>query len=269
MRRGGFGVAATLTAAQRRAQICELLKEGKPLAVAGLSEGFGVSEMTVRRDLASLEAERKLRRTRGGAEPLRTEEYEPFFHLRAKENAQEKAVIGKMAAALVNDGEVIIVDVGTTLLECVRNVGRTKQVTVITNWIPNVLELVKYPNIRIVTLGGTVRGSELSLVGGMTSDLLAGFNPDKAFLGVGGVSIEKGLTDYNMDEIEVKRAMIRAARQTIVLADHSKIDRVAPVRIGPLSSIHVLVTDAGTAERQCEALLSAGVNVVVATEQEG
>ncbi len=179
-------------------------------------------------------------------------------------------MIGKTAAGLVNDGEVIIVDVGTTLLEFVRNIGRNKQITVITNWIPNVLELVKYPNIRIVMLGGTVRDTELSLVGGMTSESLAGFNPDKAFLGIGGVSLEKGITDYNMDEIEVKRAMIRAARQTVVLADHTKIDRVAPVRIAPLSSVHILVTDSGATERQCEALQNAGVNVVVATpEQEG
>ncbi|MDI6870970.1 MAG: DeoR/GlpR family DNA-binding transcription regulator [Bacillota bacterium] len=263
-------MTATLTASQRRARICELLKEGKPLTVAALVESFGVSEMTVRRDLAHLEAESRLRRTRGGAEPLRTEEYEPLYYLRAKENAQEKRMIGKTAAGLVNDGEVIIVDVGTTLLEFVRNIGRNKQITVITNWIPNVLELVKYPNIRIVMLGGTVRDTELSLVGGMTSESLAGFNPDKAFLGIGGVSLEKGITDYNMDEIEVKRAMIRAARQTVVLADHTKIDRVAPVRIAPLSSVHILVTDSGATERQCEALQNAGVNVVVATpEQEG
>ena len=251
---------------QRRTKICELLKEGRPLTVGELCRYFAVSSMTIRRDLIYLEAEEKLRRMRGGAEPIRTEEYEPAFHLRAKENAYEKALIGKAAAALVKDGEVLIIDVGTTFLSFIRFLSPSKQVTVLTNWLPNVLELARYPQIHTVLLGGTLRNAELSLVGGMTRDMLMSFNADKAFIGVGGISLEKGLTDYNMDEVEVKRAMLRAAREVFVLADHTKLDRVAPVGIAPLKVVHNLVVDEGINTQEYDKLRSHGINVIVATD---
>lgn len=248
---------------QRRSAICALLKEGGPLMVTALCRQFNVSAMTIRRDLAALEAEGRLRRTRGGAEPIRTEEYEPAFHIRVKENETEKAAIGRAAAALVADGEVLAVDVGTTLLHLIRALGPSKEVTVLTNWLPNVLELAKYPRIRTIVLGGTLRHAELSLVGGMARDMLMGFNADKAFIGVGGLSIEKGLTDYSMDEVEVKRTMIQTAREVIVLADHTKLDRVAPIGVASLSSVDTLVVDHAITGRQYEMLRGQGLRIVV------
>lgn len=257
-------MAVEIPAIERRERIRELLKEGKPLTVATLSSLFRASEMTVRRDLAQLEAEGRLHRTRGGAEPIRTEEYEPSFNIRARENAREKLAIGKAAANLVKDGEVIIVDIGTTFLQFLRITGQARQFTVLTNWLPNVLELAKYPNVHTIVLGGALRKAELSLVGGMTKDALAGFNADKAFIGIGGLTIDKGITDYNMEEVEVKRAMIRTAREVFVLADHSKLERLAPICIAPLNAVHALVTDFAVTEHQCQILRSSGLNVIVA-----
>jgi DeoR family transcriptional regulator of aga operon len=254
----------SVAGSERQLRICELLRDGHPVKVLELSRLCRTSLMTIRRDLATLEAEGKLRRVHGGAVPIRTPEYEPFFRLRAAENRLEKAAIGRTAASLVRDGEVIIVDVGTTLLELVKNLGQRKNITIITNWLPSVTELAKFPGSRTVILGGLVRYSELSIIGGMAVEALSGFNADRTFLGVGGVSTDKGITDYNLDEVEIKKSMIRAARQVVVLADHGKLDRVAPVRIGELSVVHTLVTGAQITDRQREALTSAGVSVVTA-----
>ena len=260
-------MAVSLSALERRCQTCELLKEGKPLAVPILSQMFGISPMTVRRDLMQLEKEGRLRRTRGGAEPTRTEEYEPVFHIRQRENEREKKAIGLTAADLIKDDEVVIIDIGTTLLALIRALRRDIRLTVLTNWLPNALELAKYPNIRTVLLGGILRADELSLIGGLTIETLAGFNADKAFLGVGGVSLEKGLTDYNMDEVEIKRMMIKTAREVVLLADHIKFERVAPVRVAPLSMINTVVTDDGMADRQAEILRNSGINLITAPVQ--
>jgi len=245
-----------------------MLKEGNPLSVASLSKHFGVSEMTLRRDLISLEREGRLRRTRGWAEPVRTEEYEPYYLIRARENRAEKVAIGRAAVDMVKDNDVILLDVGTTVLEFVRFLGRTKRVTVLTNWLPNVLELAKYPGIQVVVLGGTLRNAELSLVGSITVEMLREFNADKVFLSIGGISVDKGLTDYHLDEIEVKREMLRTAKRAIVLADHTKIERVAPVRVALLGSVHTLVTDDGITNQQHETLKNFGLDIIVAGELE-
>ncbi len=226
---------------------------------------FGVSSMTVRRDLMQLEKEGRLRRTRGYAEPTRTEEYEPFYRTRERENEFEKRAIGQAAAKLIRVNDVIVAEIGTTVLALIRALNRDTRLTVLTNWLPNVLELAKYPNVRTVVLGGILRGGQLSMVGGLTTEMLAGFNADKAFIGVGGVSLDKGLMDYNMDEIEVKRMMIKTAREVILLADHTKFNCVASVRVAPLSAVTTVVTDDGLDHRQVETLRNSGVNVIVAS----
>jgi len=249
---------------KRRQHIYELLKEKEALSVEELREMFRVSSMTIRRDLEALEEEGKLNRTRGGAEKVRTPEYEPSYHVRVRENQKEKLAIARKACELVKDGDVIIIDIGSTLLSFCQVLCEKSGVTAITNWIPNVLELAKNPKVRTVLLGGTLRNAELSLVGGMTRDMLSSFNADKAFIGIGGLSHDKGLTDYNMDEVELKRAMISAAREVVVLADHTKIERVAPISICPFGSINTLIVDDGVEERHLDMLRSQGINLLVA-----
>lgn len=255
---------SALPGPERHRRICEMLKRGEPLSVKNLGVLFGVSQMTIRRDLALLAKEGRLRRTRGWAEPVRTGEYEPHFRLRARENVVEKQAIAKTAVSMVKDGEVLIADAGTTVLEFVRLVAQKRKVTILTNWIPHLLELARYSGVNTVVLGGRLHIPELSIVGSMTGEMLAGFYADKAFLSVGGISPEKGITDYNLDEVEVKRSIVRHAREVIIVADHTKLEHVAPIRVGPLDMAQTLVTDAGITARQTEALRGAGLNVIVA-----
>ena len=245
-------MTVALSAPERHRQVCELLKRGEPLSVTSLSDLFGVSPMTIRRDFAVLEKEGRLKRIRGWAEPLRTGEYEPFFRMRTRENVSEKQAIAKVAASMVKDGDVLIADAGTTVLEFVHLVAQEKQVTILTNWIPHVLELAKHGRVKTVVLGGRLHLPELSIIGSMTDEMLAEFYADKAFLSVGGISVDKGITDYNLDEVEVKRSIVCHAREVIVLADHTKLGHVAHIRVGPLGMAQTLVTDAGITARQNE-----------------
>lgn len=162
----------SIAGAGRQRFICELLADGEPLSVAYLSDRLKVSAMTIRRDLDILQSQGKLRRVRGWAEPVRTDDYEPSYIIRARENVREKREIGRAAAALVKDGEVIVIDVGTTLLEFARLLGRTRRVTILTYWLPVVLELAKHPNVRTIVPGGILRHPESSLIGAITGEIL-------------------------------------------------------------------------------------------------
>jgi len=248
----------------RRQKIIQMLSEGKPLSVKNLSDLLGVSAMTIRRDLDLLEDEGRLKRSYGWAEPVRTEQYEPSYVIRLSENSDSKKAICKAAANLVKDGDVIFLDVGTTLLFMPEFLKDKKGVTVLTHWLPQVMELAKYPGIRTVVLGGTLRSTELSLTGMIPESSLGEFNADICFLSIGGVSSEKGITDYNMEEVEIKKAAMACARQRIVTADHTKLGRVAPIKVAPLDDFDLLITNGADNTDQLDAIKGSGLEIILA-----
>jgi DeoR/GlpR family transcriptional regulator of sugar metabolism len=176
----------------------------------------------------------------------------------------EKQRIGLLAASFVGEREMIFVDIGSTLLCLFRSLPLEKDITVVTHWLPVVLEMSRRTRSKIIFLGGEVSFGELCVTGGYTEEMLQNFNADKLFLGVAGVSPEYGLTDYNTEEIQVKRQMIKCAKKVIVLADHSKFGRVAPLKIANLNSVHQIITDDGVTEADRRAVESFGVEVIVA-----
>lgn len=229
-----------------------------------LAEEFGVSEMTIRRDLETLEAEGLARRVRGGAISVISRSYEPPFAVRATTEPGAKEAIGAAAAALVNDGDTIILDVGTTTLALARALHGKRGVTAVTPSLPVAVELGADPDIRVVVTGGQVRAGELSLTGGMAEDAFGTMNCDLAFIGVAGVCPVPGLTEYNPDDARVKRAALSAARRAIVVADASKLGRVAFSTVAPLSAIDALVTDAAAEHPVVLEIAASGVDVVQA-----
>lgn len=229
-----------------------------------LAEEFGVSEMTIRRDLETLEAEGLARRVRGGAISVVSRSYEPPLSVRAATAADAKAAIGAAAAGLVNDGDTVIIDVGTTTLELAKALHGRHGLTVVTASLPIAVELGADPDIRVLVTGGQVRSGELSLTGGMAEDAFGAMNCDLAFIGIAGICAMPGLTEYNPDDGRVKRAAIQAARRAIVLADSSKLGRVAFSTVAPLSSVDVLVTDAPGDEPTVMDIAAAGVGIVEA-----
>jgi DeoR/GlpR family transcriptional regulator of sugar metabolism len=242
-------LATIKSISERHQKIYELLRKHKNLSIDRLSSILEISKMTVRRDLDRLIKKGIVQRVHGGAIISRTNEYEPPYLIRSLEMMQEKQMIGRLAASLIKDNAVIIVDIGSTLLELIRNIPENNNITVITNWIPVAVELSKKRGLfNLVLVGGKVFTDELSIVGGYPEEMLKDFNADIVFLGVGGISDKFGITDFNMDEVQVKKQMINSSREVIVLADHSKFGRIAPIKITDIKSIDKIITDDGLKE---------------------
>jgi DeoR/GlpR family transcriptional regulator of sugar metabolism len=247
----------------RRAAIREDVRDRGEVGLAELALRFDVSEMTVRRDLEALEAEGVARRVRGGAISVAARSYEPTFENRAVSAPEAKAAIAARAAGLVDSGESVALDSGTTVLALARALrGRGLELTVLTPSVLAAVELADEPGLRVLLAGGTVRPRELSMIGPTAEEFFADCNCDVLFLSAAGIDAGRGLTDYNMEEARVKRAAVRCARRVVALMDRRKFDRVYFANVLPLSGVDVLVTDAEESHPTvCEAR-AAGIDVL-------
>src|SRR5215208_7719573 len=203
--------------AQRRQEILRAVRSGSA-HVTDLAESFGVSEMTVRRDLRALAHAGKLERVRGGAVKASTE---PPFEETAVERLRAKDRIGAAAAELVEDAQTVMIDIGTTTLQAARHL-HGRQITVVTSSLAVYEELVPDPAIELLLPGGIVRRNYRSLVGVLAEDALRKLKADVLFLGTSGVDAELGVWDSTMIEVPIKRAMIEAAATVALLADSEK-----------------------------------------------
>ena len=242
--------------AQRRELILEAVRVRRQAGVVELARRFDVSEMTVRRDLARLAHEGKLRRVHGGA----VSEEPPFAEI-VVERMPQKRRIGLAAAGLVTDGQTLMVDIGTTTLELARHLHGRK-VTVITSNLAVVEELLPDPAIELVVLGGVVRRNYRSLVGVVAQDALRQLAADVAFLGASGIHEDLSVMDSTMVEVPIKRGMIAAARRTILLVDAEKFRMTGSVRVCGADELDAVVTDAAGDEPAVGELERAGVEVV-------
>ncbi len=256
----------SLSAKLRRKRILERLKQRGALKVKELARELGVSQVTIRADLAALEREGRLVRTRGGAVPPEPGRFElPLWESR-RVHLKEKAAIGRYAAGLVRDGETVFIDVGSTTTELARALSpELKDVLVVTNALNIALLLEAHPGVRVVVTGGTLRALQHSLVNPFGTRILEALYADKAFLGANGVHPEAGVTNANVPEAEIKRVMVRHARAAYVLADRTKLLRVATAKFAELAEVAALITDAGADPEAVAALEAAGLTVLRAT----
>ncbi|PKO05816.1 MAG: DeoR/GlpR transcriptional regulator [Chloroflexi bacterium HGW-Chloroflexi-3] len=227
----------------RHQVIVNKLENQGAVSVSDLVKEFGVSEMTIRRDLDILENKGLLRRVHGGAVSQRGRSYEPPYLMRSSENQENKQRIGQLAASLVNNGDSLTLDIGTTTLEIAKNLHSKHDLTIITPSLQIANELVSHPGIRLIVSGGVLRPGELSLVGHLAERVFEEFYVDKLFLGAGAIDIRNGASEFNIEDALVKRAMVRTAKQVILVADSSKFNQVAFTSIVALKSIHTIVTD--------------------------
>jgi DeoR/GlpR family transcriptional regulator of sugar metabolism len=247
---------------RRRQLILRRLSAVGEVAFTDLAEELAVSEMTIRRDLDRLSQEGRARLVRGGAISTTGRSYEPPLGLRRATASAAKAAIGAAAAALVRDGDTVIVDVGSTALELAASLRGRTGLTVVTASLPVAVELGSEPGIDVVVTGGRVRRGELSLAGGMAEDAFGTVNCDLAFIGVGGLRSDPGLTDYNVDDARVKRAAIRSARRSVVLADSSKLGKVTFSTVARLTEIDTLVTDAPASDPTVADAARLGIEII-------
>lgn len=250
--------------AERHQQIVALINAQGRATVEELSAHFGVSEATIRRDLEKLTDLGTVQRARGGALAARSADPEPPVLRRTSEHADAKQRIGVAAAALVRDGETIFLGSGTTTQEVARNLGERRGLTVITNALTVANVLAAHPHITTIVIGGLLRTSELSLIGHLAEQALGELRADKAIIGIRAVSATHGLTNDFGPETSVDRAIVRLAGELVVVADHSKLARVATVTVAPLSVVHTLVSSVEAPPAAVEELRAAGVRVVLA-----
>jgi len=250
-------------AEERRAEILNKIKSGAPIYVADLVQEFGVSEATIRRDLAVLEKMNLLKRTHGGAIPPNYG-IEPTFQEKEIQNLDSKAAIGRLAASLVKDGETVLLDAGTTTLQIAVNL-RGRKITVATNCIDVANVFLDDPSVEVWLIGGILRKGPRSLVGFLTNEALKTLHFDKTFLAANAVDPSFGVTTPNMTEAETKRHMLFAGKGKILVADHSKLGIQGLCKICDLSELDLLITDDKGDERQIEQLKKK-VKVLIASQ---
>ncbi len=208
------------------------------------------SPLTIRRDLAILEEQGRLRRTHGGAIALEPLLYEPFrhdstFQQEVTRCAQEKRRIAAAAASLIGDGQTIALNPGTTTTLIGRCIPRRRGITVLVNTINVAMELASRSDLKVIVTGGQLRGVWFSLVGPLAVAATSQLFVDKVFLGVNGIHHTRGLTVYDQDEAAVSRSLVQQAKQVLVVADHTKLGAVATSLVCSTDEVDVLITDNG------------------------
>jgi DeoR family fructose operon transcriptional repressor len=249
---------------ERQSTIIEKARSKGRVDVAELAADFDVTPETVRRDLTALERHGLLRRVHGGAIPVERLGFEPGLSARDSAMAPEKARIARAALAELPAEGAILLDAGTTTARLAELLPTDRELTVVTNAVPIAMTLSTRRNVTVLTIGGRVRGRTLAMVDQWALRVLADTFVDVAFLGTNGVSVERGLTTPDVAEAAVKRAMLQAARRTVVLADHTKVGNDCFARFGDLEEVDTLVSDEGLDIDLAADLQAAGPRVVLA-----
>ncbi len=254
----------SLQATLRHKTILDIIQTQGNARVGDLADELGVSAVTIRADLDYLEGQHLLSRTRGGAVPTRPRRFELPVEIASQDNPDSKRRIGATAAKLVRDGETVIIDVGSTLMEVAQALPRSlTDVVVVTNGLKVALSLENHPGVTVVVTGGTLRPTQHSLVAPYGQLMLKHVNADIAFIGSSGVDPVKGFTNTNLAEAEVKHTMIEAAGRVIFCCDSTKLMRVATAHICPIDRPDLLITDQAAPPEALRAIRRAGLDIQV------
>ncbi len=250
----------------RHKKILEMVYQRKSVSADELAAEFGVSKITIRRDLDTLALDKLLERTRGGAVSVADLGFEEIFEAKDHTAKMEKSLIGRYVASLVQDNETVFLNAGSTTLEVVRHL-KGKKVRVVTNNAACLL-LELDPDIEMILLGGDYRPQSRSLVGALTIASLQSIYSSVTVLGINGVSIKRGFTTAVQLETSVNRAMIdNSSGKVVVVADHAKMNCVSSFLTCALTRVDLLVTDWMTPPAFCEELEAAGVAVYRVPEE--
>ncbi len=231
--------------AERRNYIIELLNRDGKVVIEDLARILEVSEMTIRRDLQYLEEHKLVTRTHGGAvlHNLLTEEI-PYIK-KAEQNIEEKQRIGMYASSLVKEGDIIILDAGTTNMEIAKGIVGIKSLKVITNDLMIGAFLSKYDGIEVYCTGGIIQRDTGACLGNTTIEFLQNINADIAFVGASAIDIQKGITTPTMDKAQWKKEIIKCAERAILVADSLKFGKVSFAKICSLNRLDLIITDTG------------------------
>lgn len=261
---------------ERLELIYNSIKEKEKVHVNELASELSISKSTVRTDLAELESRGLITRTHGGAilqgallvdDDVEMVKNTMEIDLRMQKNQAEKEAIGQLAASMINDGDTIMIDGGSTTQFVAKNLCDKNELTIITNSFYMLPELLKAKDSAIYLAGGLVYKKNSVLVGDTTNEFINHFNPQKLILGIDGVSIEQGLTvaDSMVPAVaSIKRKMIDSCSQLIIVCDHTKLGRVCLMPIASLKKVNYLITDDNASPEIIEAIRAVGPTVMLA-----
>lgn len=227
---------------ERLQAISQYVQSHSRASVSELCELLTVSESTVRRDLKELEAMGMLKRTHGGAVFLDAVSFEPTYREKEDQDRKEKELIAKKAVELIEEGDSLIIDSGTTASYLAAELSKFKNLTVVTNSIILAQQLSPLPSINIMLTGGTLRQNTMALVGPLAEASLDKIRVDKAFIATNGFDAKFGLTTPNIVEASIKQKMMSVANQVFVIADHTKIGHVSFAKFGNPADVNACIT---------------------------
>lgn len=248
---------------ERQEEIIRCLKEKKAVRIGDLTKLFNVTRETVRRDLYDLEKLGVLRKVHGGAILNKTGE-EPPYAQRSVSRIKEKEAIARKAADLVDNGDTLYIDLGTSALLFSKELRSKQNITVITNSLSVAIEIAANPAAKVILSGGELRPGDLSLSGPISAKSIEDLFVDKSFIGAGGISLNHGITDYHLGESEVRRMMINRSKENFVLADFSKFNVTAFTKVCDLRSIDTIITDSSVLKDEVQQYQDYGVEIIVA-----
>ncbi|WP_266366488.1 DeoR/GlpR family DNA-binding transcription regulator [Tellurirhabdus rosea] len=243
----------------RHHKILAIIEQKGAAEVRELAELLQSSEMTIRRDLTQLAADGLVYRTHGGAMKVGLAPRPVKFENKAAANAERKDHIARLAAAEVEEGDILFLDCGSTVFRLCPFI-RNKKITVVTNSLPVVEELMA-SEVAVNLVGGEVDKQRRAVHGRMAGEHLARYRATKAFVGVDGISLKSGLTAHSEKEAEITLAMAAHAQKTFLLCDSTKLERESYYQFAPLTLIHTLLTDADAPDELAEKYRQAGVNI--------
>ncbi len=252
-----------LSVTERRQEILDRVNHSGRVAVAELSDEFGVSEVTIRADLQALAESNFLMRTHGGAIPHNAGLQVLSLAMRRQQQVLEKDRIGAEAAAMIDDGDAVVLDSSSTALAIALHLKQRRYLTVVTNSLSVAQELLDAPGVTVVLPGGTVRRDTASLVRTDGLALLSQFNLQKGFFGAHGITLDEGLTDVSAEEAEVKRPVLGMCRQVIAVVDATKWGRLGLASFASLREVNRIITDSHAPTEDVARARSMGVEVLL------
>ena len=259
----------SLLAEERRFRIREVLSRERTVSASELIRTLGVTAATVRRDLAALEKEGVLVRSHGGAvSRTSSTNFQPSYEALGRSNRAEKQAIAREAERLILDGETVFLEGSTTVYELARRLLHRNRLTVITNSPPIVDELQRSQHVSVISTGGELQKDVFYLSGVWAQRALSEIRVDKAVLGVSAIDPGYGISTASQAEAQIKKMILKSARVSIGVADHTKFGNQGFAYVGPITDIDILVTDSGTPAQYLRPIREAGVELIMADVRE-
>ena len=255
-----------LFAEERQKKILEMLNVQKKLLVQELCDYFNVSPATIRNDLRDLSSEGLLTRTHGGAIKTIKKTFEPDTSQKQIQNANTKEIIAKYAATLVDDGDTIAIDTGTTMMFFAMHICQKKNLTVVLNDIQIALYLENNSDANIVLTGGILRKNFHCTIGPLATSALNSLSVDKAFMATNGLDSERGLTTPDIHQAEVKKSFIKTASEIFLICDSSKIGTVSFSKFADINDFSLIITDYNIPTKLVYTLKDKGCDIYIVTE---